>query len=75
MNQWRNTESVIEWFKAIKNMSKSSFIKFDIAELYPSISKEFLSKDIECSQSGQTLRKKLYKRYTMLECMGKKRES
>ena len=47
MNQWRNTKSVIEWFKAIKNKSKSSFIKFDIVEFYPSISKELLSKAIE----------------------------
>ena len=30
MNQWRNTKSDIEWFVAIKNKSKSSFIKFDI---------------------------------------------
>ena len=42
MNQWCNTKSVIEWFKAIKNKSKISFIKFDIAEFYPSISKELL---------------------------------
>ena len=74
MKQWCNTKSVIKWFKAIKNMTKSSFIKFDIAELYPSISKEFLSKDIEYSQSGQPLKKKLYKRYTMLECIGKKKK-
>ena len=42
MNQWCNTKSVIEWFKAIKNKGKSSFIKFDITEFYPSISKELL---------------------------------
>ena len=32
MNQWHNTKSVIEWSKAIKNKSKSYFIKFDIVE-------------------------------------------
>ena len=47
MNQLRNTKSVIEWFKTIKNKSKSSFIKFDIVEFYPSVSKELLSKAIE----------------------------
>ena len=47
VNQWCNTKSVIEWFKAIKNKSKSSFIKFDIVEFYPSITKELLSKAIE----------------------------
>ena len=36
--QWRSTKSVIEWFKAIKNKSKSSLIKFDIVDFYPSIS-------------------------------------
>ena len=34
MNQWWITKSVIEWFKAIKNKSKRSFIKFDIVEFY-----------------------------------------
>ena len=59
MNQWRNTKSVIEWFKAIKNKSKSSFIKFDIAEFYLSISKELLSKAIEYAQSVTTIEEKL----------------
>ena len=47
INQWRNTKSVIEWFTAIKNKSKISFIKFDIVEFYPPISKELLSKAIK----------------------------
>ena len=54
MNQWRNTKSVIEWFKAIKN--KSSFIKFDIVEFYPS-----LSKAIEYAQSVTTIEEKVIK--------------
>ena len=61
MNQWRNTKSVIEWFKAIKNKSKSSFIKFDIVEFYPSISKELLSKAIEYAQSVTTIEEKVIK--------------
>ena len=61
MNQWRNTKSVIEWFKAIKNKSKSSFIKFDIAEFYLSISKELLSKAIEYAQSVTTIEEKVIK--------------
>ena len=59
MNQWRNTKSVIEWFKAIKN--KSSFIKFDIVEFYPSISKELLPKAIEYAQSVRTIEEKVIK--------------
>ena len=46
VNQWRNTKLVIEWFKAIKNKSKCSFIKFDIVDFYPSIYEELLSKAI-----------------------------
>ena len=38
--QWRNTKSIIEWCKAIKNKSNGSYIKFDIVGFYPSISKE-----------------------------------
>ena len=61
VNQWRNTKSVIEWFKAIKNKSKSSFIKFDIVEFYPSITKELLSKAIEYAQSVTTIEEKVIK--------------
>ena len=59
MNQWRNTKLVIEWFKAIKNKSKCSFIKFDIVDFYPSISEEFLSKAIAYAQSVTTTEEKV----------------
>ena len=45
-NQWRNTSTVIEWFKAIKNKAKCRFIKFDITDFYPSISVELLDRSI-----------------------------
>ena len=61
MNQWHNTKSVLEWFKAIKNKTKSSFINFDIVEFYPSISKELLSKAIKYAQSLTTLEEKVIK--------------
>ena len=35
---------MIEWFKAIKNKKKHSFIYFDIEELYPSISQDLLNR-------------------------------
>ena len=37
-NQWRNTSSVIDWFKNIPNKRQSSFIQFDVENIYPSIS-------------------------------------
>ena len=50
-NQWRNTSTVIEWFKAIKNRVKCRFIKFDIAEFYPSISIELLDRSNSFAKS------------------------
>ena len=50
-SQWRNTSTVIEWFKAIKNKAKCRFIKFDIAEFYPSISIELLDRSISFAKS------------------------
>ena len=32
VNQWKNTSTVINWFKGIPNKGNSRFIKFDIAE-------------------------------------------
>ena len=44
MNQWKNTESVIEWFQTIENNQHHSFISFDIVEFYPAISQNLLLK-------------------------------
>ena len=41
-NLWRNSLDTIEWFRGIKNKSKTSFIQFDIIDFYPSISKKIL---------------------------------
>lgn len=43
-NQWRNTTAVISWFKAIENKAMCRFIKYDIVNFYPSITKELLDK-------------------------------
>ena len=40
VNEWHNAQEVISWFKGIKNKEKSSSAKFDIADCYPSISKD-----------------------------------
>ena len=44
INQWKSTESVIEWFRTIENKQQHSFISFDIVEFYPSISQNLLLK-------------------------------
>ena len=46
-NQWKNSTSVIEWFKAIENKKHHSFICFDIVEFYPSISQDLLNKALD----------------------------
>ena len=40
VNQWQNTQAVIDWFNGLKDKSKLDFIAFDIVEFYPSISEE-----------------------------------
>ena len=46
VNQWRNTDSVINWFNAIENKSQCLFIQLDIVEFYPSISENILDTTI-----------------------------
>ena len=43
LNQWKNTQEVIDWFKGIDNKQHYKFIMFDIKEFYPSILKELLT--------------------------------
>ena len=46
VNQWRNLDSVINWFNAIDNKSLCFFIQLDIVEFYPSISANILDATI-----------------------------
>ena len=41
--QWTNTDQVINWFNKVER-GKYQFIKFDVVEFYPSISKSLLRK-------------------------------
>ena len=43
LNQWKNTQEVIDWFKSIDNKQRYKFIMVDIKDFYPSISKELLT--------------------------------
>ena len=51
LNQWKNTHSVIEWFKNIRSKPTHSFICFDIIEFYPSITEDLLRKAMEFAAS------------------------
>ena len=42
VQQWRNTQSVIDWFNALGKKNKCAFIQFDIVDFYPSITENLL---------------------------------
>ena len=46
LQQWKNTQAVLQWFSDVTDKNDKTFIKFDIVELYPSISEDLLSKAI-----------------------------
>ena len=43
LTQWTNTDQVIKWFKNLER-KKYQFLKFDVVEFYPSISRDLLNK-------------------------------
>ena len=50
INQWKNTISVIEWFKRIEQKHLYKFIMFNIKDFYPSIQEELLNKGLRFAQ-------------------------
>ena len=44
VNQWKNSASVIEWFRNIEDKKNCTFIKFDIREFHLSITETILDK-------------------------------
>ena len=46
INQWKNSQAVVEWFKNIPNKNNASFKIFDIESFYSSISPELFHKAI-----------------------------
>ena len=54
-NKWRNTSTVIDWLKNLADKQKWKFIKFEIAEFYPSISEDLLNKPIDYAKSFTTI--------------------
>ena len=60
VNQRRNTQEVILWFKGIKNKEKVSFTKSDIADFYPWISKGLLINAINYVSTITSIDKKGY---------------
>ena len=59
-NQWRKTDSVIDWFTNINNKQHCAFIKFDIVSFYPSITLRLLRKAIAFAKSQIQLKKEVF---------------
>ena len=71
VNQWKNSHSVIEWFKNIRNKSNASIFVFDIESFYHSISLKLLEDAINfaktvCNISGRDTSINMQARRTLL---------
>ena len=51
LNQWRNSTTVIDWFKMIPLKKQSHFLKFDTVSFYPSISSNVLNEAIQFAKN------------------------
>ena len=51
VNQWKNTASVLDWFKAIRNKQSHTFVVFDVKDFYPSISESLLKEALNFAKS------------------------
>ena len=47
VNQWRNTSSVLQWFKQLAYKGDSAFICFDVVKFYPSITEALLKRALD----------------------------
>ena len=50
VNEWKNTESVINWLKKIPNKHLCKLFMFDIKEFYPSIKEKLLREAIRLAK-------------------------
>ena len=71
VNQWRNSTSVIDWFKAIHNKPQYRFFVFDIENVYQSISLDLYEKVLNFSKqitpiADSNLRTVMHSRKTLL---------
>ena len=55
VNQWKNTSSVLQWFKNLPNKYRYAFIIFDVVEFYPSISETVLQRVLDFAANYITI--------------------
>ena len=66
INKWKNTASIIEWFKRIEQTHLYKFIMFNIKGFYPLIQEELLKKGLRFAQGYIVSPVKIWKLFTML---------
>ena len=50
LNQWKNTEDVIDWFRRISEKQLCKFVIFDIKDFYPSIKELLLKQSLDFAE-------------------------
>ena len=55
VNQWKNTSSVLQWFKHLPNKHRCAFITFDVVEFYPPISETLLQRALDFAANYVTI--------------------
>ena len=58
LNQWKNTDIVLDWFKQIKNKYLYKFATFDIKESYSSIKECLLKNPINFAEQHTEISEK-----------------
>ena len=61
VNQWRNTDETIAWFRNIRDKNRHTFLSFDIVDFYPSILEELLDDGLSCATKYTTIPNELVK--------------
>ena len=55
LSQWKNTSSVIHWFKGLSNKHRLKFIQFDINSYYPKITEDLLTRALDWAGTITTI--------------------
>ena len=51
LNQWENTEDVVDWFKSINEKQICKCVIFDIKDFYPSIKESLLKQSLDFAET------------------------
>ena len=55
LQQWKNSNAVIDWFNELPHKANLKFMKFDIVEFYPSISEDLLRNALNYAKTLTTI--------------------